>query len=109
MCESELMMVAVKKLKENASESDHVMFLQEAAIMGQFWHPNVVALHGVVTVGEPVSFSLTIHSHHVQSHLVYVHEVPDSTGVLSQQGLVEVLEECENYQVSHNGCYILHI
>ena len=24
--------------------------------MGQFFHPNIVRLHGVVTVGEPVSF-----------------------------------------------------
>ncbi len=47
--------VAVKTLKEGATEEDKVKFLQEAAIMGQFLHPNVVKLHGVVTVGEPVS------------------------------------------------------
>ena len=46
--------VAVKMLKREASEKDRVKFLQEAAIMGQFSHPNVVKLHGVVTVGEPV-------------------------------------------------------
>ena len=47
--------VAVKVLKEGSSEQDKVRFLQEAAINGQFWHPNVVRLMGVVTVGEPVS------------------------------------------------------
>jgi serine/threonine protein kinase len=47
--------VAVKTLKEGAGEGDKVKFLQEAAIMGQFSHPNVVKLYGVVTVGEPVS------------------------------------------------------
>jgi len=47
--------VAVKTLKADASEDDEVKFLREAAIMGQFLHPNVVKLHGVVTVGEPVS------------------------------------------------------
>ena len=47
--------VAVKTLKEGASEEEMVKFLQEAAIMGQFHHPNVVKLHGVVTVGNPVS------------------------------------------------------
>ena len=47
--------VAIKTLQPNASETDKVKFLQEAAIMGQFLHPNVVKLHGVVTVGEPVS------------------------------------------------------
>ena len=47
--------VAVKTLKEGSPEEDTVKFLQEAAIHGQFWHPNVVKLMGVVTVGEPVS------------------------------------------------------
>ena len=47
--------VAVKTLKTGSSEEEMVFFLQEAAIMGQFNHPNVVKLHGVVTVGEPVS------------------------------------------------------
>ena len=47
--------VAIKTLKEGAVEEDKVRFLQEAAISGQFQHPNVVRLQGVVTVGEPVS------------------------------------------------------
>ena len=47
--------VAMKTLKDGASEEDKVKFLQEAAIMGQFSHPNVVKLYGVVTVGDPVS------------------------------------------------------
>ena len=47
--------VAVKMLKEDATEAEKVRFLQEAAINGQFWHPNVVKLMGVVTIGEPVS------------------------------------------------------
>ena len=47
--------VAVKTLKDGAGKEDKVKFLQEAAIMGQFSHPNVVKLYGVVTEGEPVS------------------------------------------------------
>ena len=47
--------VAIKFLKPGSSEEDKASFLQEAAIMGQFLHPNIVKLHGVVTVGEPVS------------------------------------------------------
>ena len=47
--------VAVKQLQSGASEEEKVKFLQEAAINGQFRHPNVVQLMGVVTVGEPVS------------------------------------------------------
>ena len=47
--------IAVKTLNGGADEQQRVKFLQEAAIMGQFSHPNVVKLYGVVTVGEPVS------------------------------------------------------
>ena len=47
--------VAVKTLKEGSGEEDRVKFLQEAAIMGQFKHQNVVTMYGVVTDGEPVS------------------------------------------------------
>ena len=49
--------VAVKTLKEGSDKEDRVKFLQEAAIMGQFKHPNVVTMYGVVTDGEPVSYS----------------------------------------------------
>ena len=47
--------IAVKMLNKKSSERETVRFLQEAAIMGQFKHPNIVRLHGVVTVGNPVS------------------------------------------------------
>jgi serine/threonine protein kinase len=47
--------VAVKTLKQGSSENDRVRFLQEAAIMGQFNHPHVVKLYGVVTLEDPVS------------------------------------------------------
>ena len=51
--------VAVKMLKQGSDEQDRVKFLQEAAIMGQFKHPNVVTMYGVVTEGEPVSLKRT--------------------------------------------------
>ena len=47
--------VAVKMLKEKANQTEKVRFLQEAAINGQFRHPNVIKLMGVATIGEPVS------------------------------------------------------
>ena len=43
-------------LKAGNEESEKVK-LQEAAINGQFKHPNVVKLFGVVTVGESVSYT----------------------------------------------------
>ncbi len=45
----------MKTLKSGASEEGQVKFLQEAAIMGQFSHNNVIKMYGVVTLGEPVS------------------------------------------------------
>ena len=39
--------VAAKSLKDDASQIDRIRFLQEAAIMAQFRHPNVVGLYGV--------------------------------------------------------------
>ena len=47
--------VALKILKQESSEMDKTKFLQEAAIMAQFRHPNVVTLYGVVSKSEPVS------------------------------------------------------
>ena len=44
--------VAVKTLTDSANT---VKFLQEAAIMAQFKHPNIIALYGVVSNGMPVS------------------------------------------------------
>ena len=54
--EGEEVEVAVKTLKEGSEKEEKVKFLQEAAIMGQFKHHNVVTMYGVVTQGEPVSF-----------------------------------------------------
>ena len=47
--------VAIKMLDPTTShQDDKVKFLQEAAIMAQFRHPNVIQLYGIVTNGEPV-------------------------------------------------------
>ena len=54
------MEVAVKQLRPGATEEEKIKFLQEAAINGQFRHPNVVKLMGVVTTGEPVSITLIL-------------------------------------------------
>ena len=55
--ESGVVEVAVKTLTDSANT---VKFLQEAAIMAQFRHPNILTLHGVVSAGHPVS--ITIHT-----------------------------------------------
>ena len=47
--------VAVKALIQKSSEMDKIKLLQEAAIMHQFQHPNIVKLFGVVKNGKLVS------------------------------------------------------
>ncbi|XP_062322952.1 ephrin type-A receptor 7 isoform X1 [Osmerus eperlanus] len=46
--------VAIKTLKVGYTDKQRRDFLCEASIMGQFDHPNVVHLEGVVTRGKPV-------------------------------------------------------
>jgi len=45
--------VAIKMLNSEATEREKVKFLQEAAIMGQFIHENVIKLLGIM-MQEPV-------------------------------------------------------
>ena len=47
--------VAVKELIKQSSEENKIKLLQEAAIIGQFHHPNIVKLFGVVKHGNSVS------------------------------------------------------
>ena len=46
--------VAVKSLADGSTEEKRIQFLQEAAIMGQFKHPSIISLHGVLLDQEPV-------------------------------------------------------
>ena len=51
--------VAVKRLREGASEDEKIKLLKEAAIIGQFNHPNIVRLVGVAMDDDKV---LCVHS-----------------------------------------------
>lgn len=46
--------VAIKTLKPGYSEKQRQDFLSEATIMGQFSHPNIIHLEGVITKCESV-------------------------------------------------------
>ena len=46
--------VAVKSLADGSTEEKCIQFLQEAATMCQFKHPNVITLHGVVLESKQV-------------------------------------------------------
>ena len=52
--------VAVKSMEDGASEEERVKFLQEAAIMGQFKHPNIIRIIGFIT-DKPVSAIKPLH------------------------------------------------
>ena len=52
--------VAVKTVKSGTQDIERLKLLQEAAIMGQFSHQNITKLHGVVTVGDPVSVHVVL-------------------------------------------------
>ncbi|XP_062502486.1 uncharacterized protein LOC134179565 [Corticium candelabrum] len=56
---SNVVTVAVKTLKSR-KEDDRVRFFQEAAIVGQFYHQNVVALHGII-----LPTSVITEDHHI--------------------------------------------
>ena len=81
-CEMGQLDVAIKTVKGGVSETDRVKFLQEAAINGQFRHPNIVKLHGVVTVGELVNECLCIEEHKQKSCLLF-DTADDSSGILA--------------------------
>jgi len=46
--------VAVKALKLNANERQRCDFMNEASVLAQLEHPNVVLLEGVVTRSQPI-------------------------------------------------------
>ena len=56
--------VAIKTLHDEATETEKIKFLQEAAIMGQFSHPNVIQLYGVVSEGDVIVGRLS-HDYHM--------------------------------------------
>eukprot|EP00731_Ephydatia_muelleri_P015152 Em0008g872a len=63
--------VAIKTLNPTITQPDaKVKFLQEAAIMAQFRHPNVIQMYGIVTDGEPVMLVLELaHKGDLRTHL----------------------------------------
>ena len=52
--------VAVKTLADGSTEEKRIQFLQEAAIMNQFKHPNVITTFCVNITSKPVSTTVYI-------------------------------------------------
>ncbi len=74
-------LVAVKSLHVMASSNDKSELLEEAAVMAQFGHPNVVQLIGVVTVGTPVLVVVEFMEHGDLKGYLEKHEVDELTKV----------------------------
>ncbi|XP_029600741.1 ephrin type-A receptor 6-like [Salmo trutta] len=94
--------VAIKTLKGGYAERQRRDFLREASIMGQFDHPNIVRLEGVVTKSRPVMIvveymengSLDSFLRHHDGHFTVVqlvgmlHGVASGMTYLSEMGYV---------------------
>lgn len=57
---SEEVEVAVKSLKKVATVDEKVRFLQEAAIMGQFDHPYIVEIYGIIASADEVIILMSV-------------------------------------------------
>lgn len=77
--------VAIKTLKAGYVDKQRRDFLSEASIMGQFDHPNIIRLEGVVTKSRPVmivtefmengaldSFLRVSYPYESKSHVLYL-------------------------------------
>eukprot|EP00731_Ephydatia_muelleri_P014740 Em0008g460a len=71
--------VAIKVLDPTKShhDEDKVTFLQEAAIMAQFKHPNVILLYGIVSEGGPLMLVIELaHNKDLRTHLMTMRPDP---------------------------------
>jgi serine/threonine protein kinase len=95
--------VAIKLLQKGASEESQVKFLQEAALMGQFSHPNIVSLLGVVTLGEPVMIVMELMENgDLKENLISMRPIP---GELPPHSLYQqLLDFC--HQVAAGMTYL---
>ncbi|XP_065175713.1 uncharacterized protein LOC135805583 isoform X1 [Sycon ciliatum] len=85
--------VAVKSLKDGVDPHERLLFLQEAAIMGQFRHRNLVRLYGVVTQGEALMLVEELMcSDNLRQYLLK--RRPDENGIASSMPLT-LLNMCK--------------
>ena len=77
-------LVAVKCLKENADSKLRISFLTEAAIMGQFNHPNVIRLLGIVSIAEPYMLVVELMEGDLKHLLTTISSAPFDSDSVSQ-------------------------
>ena len=79
--------MAIKTLKPGSSEKARVDFLTEASIMGQFEHPNVIFLQGVVTKSNPVMIITEFMENGSLDTFLRVRRIYSSLSVLTERFL----------------------
>lgn len=87
------MFVAIKTLKTGYTEKQRRDFLSEASIMGQFDHPNVIRMEGVVTKSSPVMIVTEFMENGSLDSFLRVSNEPFSQGMAA-----------EIYQVTLHSC-----
>ena len=96
--------VALKTLRQGCIQEEATALLQEAIIMTQLDHKNVIKLHGVVTVGKPMMFVIEFAQNNSLEHFLrssggfvdltigakvrVLCEIADGMGHLEDKGLV---------------------
>ena len=65
--------VAVKMQNDKAKEKEKVTFLQEAATMGQFNHPNIVKMFGIVPEEGKSDSCVSTYACANNAHFVFIH------------------------------------
>ncbi|KAI6657691.1 hypothetical protein LOD99_435 [Oopsacas minuta] len=68
--------VAIRALNNSENTDEVVGVLREAAVMGQFYHPNILKLFGVVTLGKPYLIVTELHKDQLDSFLFKLNKSP---------------------------------
>lgn len=86
--------VAIKTLKSGYVEKQRRDFLSEASIMGQFDHPNIIRLEGVVTKSRPVMIVTEFMENGALDSFLRVSE-PKKVAVSSKKNRKHTLWNCD--------------
>ncbi|XP_065188407.1 tyrosine-protein kinase RYK-like [Sycon ciliatum] len=88
--------VAIKTLKSVSAQSDLYEFLEEAVVMKEFDHPNVVALMGVCIEGDqpPMVCLEMMHNGDLRSYLRRSRGLEPQHGPVGEMSVAQLLEFC---------------
>lgn len=101
--------VAIKTLKGGYTERQRREFLSEASIMGQFEHPNIIRLEGVVTNSMPVMILTEFMENGALDSFLRVSPLPPASQVhLCSPKAAKELRTQGRWWVPHPSPFTLH-